>query len=61
METLLRRSKGGFGGPNRDNLGQILWSYFGPVDCVDSNGAEVYAMFMGCHELCKLEGHNAKI
>lgn len=31
------------------------------MSCIDSNGAEVYAMLMGCRELRNLGGHDAII
>lgn len=53
--------RGGYGGVIRDSSGEILCSYFGPINCVDSNGVDIFAMLMGCRELRKLEGHNAII
>lgn len=53
--------KGGYGGVIRDRTGQILCCYSGPVECTDSNGAEVFAMPMGCRELQKMGGLNAII
>lgn len=40
---------------------QVLCNYFGSVECIDSNGAEVFAMLMRCHKLHMLGGHNAMI
>lgn len=61
MIVLLRRLK--------DSSGQIFCSYSGPcffwnsgpIDTVDSNGAEVYDMLMGCCELHKLDDYNVTI
>lgn len=41
--------------------GQILCTYSGPINFVDSNWAEIFAIRMGCCELQKIEGYNAMI
>lgn len=43
--------RGGNGGVVRDSGGSILSSFSAPVDCSDSNGAEVYAMLIAYSEL----------
>lgn len=45
----------------RNGIGDILSSYSGSVECVDSNGAEVYPILMGCRHLSDLPAHNATI
>lgn len=45
--------RGSFGGVIRESLGNILCSYSGAVECIDSVGTEVYAMVMGCCELSR--------
>lgn len=42
-------------------LFRIVQANFRSCECIDSNGAEIYAMLMGCCELSKLEGYNAII
>lgn len=49
----------GWGWIIRDTTGQILHWSSGSVACLHANGAEVYAMLMGCHELLKLDIHHA--
>lgn len=51
----------GYDGVIRDSTGYILCSYSGSVDCKDSNGAEVYALLMGCRKLSKMGTQNVII
>lgn len=43
----------------RDTFSHILCTLSGLVECDDANGAEVFAMIMGCRELRKMEAINA--
>lgn len=52
---------GGGGGVIRDSTREILHRISGPIECLDSNGAEVYAMLMSCRELLELESYRAII
>lgn len=45
----------------RDSTGHPLCNYSGLIKCIDSNGAEVFAVLMGWWELRKLDGYNAII
>lgn len=58
---LKTQGKVGMEGVIRDSTGQNLCSYSGSVDCLDSNGAEVFAMLMECCELLKLGTTNVII
>lgn len=49
--------KGGIGGVIRDHFVNVFISFFGPVDAMDSNKAEVYALLVGYRELLKLGGY----
>lgn len=44
------------GGVVRDRMGVIISSYFGSIDVLDLNEAEVYATRVGCHELWRIGG-----
>ena len=48
--------QGGIGGVIRNWMGDVVRSYSGPVDALDANEAEVYALLLGCRELEKLGG-----
>ena len=48
--------QGGIGGVIRNWMGDVVRSYSGPVDALDANEAEVYALLLGCRELAKLGG-----
>ena len=37
----------------------MIRNYYGPVDSMNANAAEVYAMFIGCRELLSLGSYNA--
>ena len=52
---------GGIGGVIRDFSGKIIKNFVGPVNCVDSNGAEMHALLVGCRELRQLGGFQAII
>lgn len=45
----------------KNNNGQVIFCLSDPVDCINANKAEVYAMFMGCRELWKIVARNAII
>ena len=53
--------KGGIGGVIHDCAGKVIRNYSGPVDSMNANAAEVYAMLIGCHELLRLGSSNAII
>lgn len=57
--SFFEECKGGYGGVIRNSCGQILCGLSGPIECVDANGAEVFAMLLGYRELHKLEATNA--
>lgn len=44
------------GGVVRDRMGVIISSYFGSIDVLDLNEAEVYATRVGCRELWRIGG-----
>lgn len=48
---LKEERKGGYRGVIKNNNGQVIFCLSDPVDCINANKAEVYAMFMGCREL----------
>lgn len=52
---------GGIDGVIGDSSGMIVKNYSGPVSSLDSNGAEVFALLVGCRKLWKLGGYNAII
>eukprot|EP00268_Persea_americana_P069713 TRINITY_DN9968_c1_g1_i2.p1 TRINITY_DN9968_c1_g1~~TRINITY_DN9968_c1_g1_i2.p1 ORF type:complete len:115 (-),score=6.02 TRINITY_DN9968_c1_g1_i2:1391-1735(-) len=41
----------GIGGVIRDSSGMIVKNYSGPASSSDSNGAEVFALLVGCRKL----------
>lgn len=41
---------GGIRGVIRDFSGNIVKNFAGSMNCVDSNGAEMYALLVGCHD-----------
>ncbi|XXG42545.1 hypothetical protein AAC387_Pa01g2800 [Persea americana] len=45
----------------RNCKGKVIRNYYGPVNSMNANAAEVYAMLIGCHELLSLGGYNAII
>ena len=47
---------GGIEGVIHDFSGKIVKNFVGPVNCVDSNRAEMYALLVGCRELRQLGG-----
>lgn len=50
--------EGGIGGVIRNWDGIVIRSFSGPMDSLDANGAEVFALLVGCRELLKLGGYN---
>lgn len=52
---------GGIGGVISDFSGKIVKNFAGPMNCVDFNGAEMYALLVGCRELRHLGGFHAII
>ena len=49
----------GIGGVIQDSLRTVVKKNSGPVSSLDSNRAEVYALWVGYHELHKLGGYKA--
>lgn len=58
MQSSCRR---GIGGVIRDWNGNVIRSFFGPLDSLNANEAEVYALLIGYHELLRLRGYNVII
>lgn len=52
---------GGVRGVIRDWSGQVMNNFLGPVNSLDANCDEVYALLVGCQKLRKLGGYNAII
>ena len=52
---------GGVGGVIWDSFRNVVKNFSGPVSLLGCNGAEIYALLVGCCELCKLGGCNAII
>lgn len=61
MVVFLDVSKRGYDGLIRGSMGVTLYTHSSSVDVSDANGAEVYALLMGCRELSGLGDYNALI
>ena len=44
-----------------DFSGKTVNIFSGPVNCLHSNGAEMFPLLVGCRELRQLEGYSAII
>ena len=51
--------KGGIGGVIRDWNGKMVRSFSGPIDSLDANETELFAILVGCRELLQMAGYGA--
>lgn len=51
--------RGGIGGAIRDWNGNVFRSYSSPLESLDANEVEAFALLVGCHELGRMGGYNA--
>ena len=58
LQSSCRRGIGGF---IRGCNGNVIRSFFGPLNSLNADKAEVYALLIGYHELLRLGGYNVII
>lgn len=51
--------RGGIGGGVRESIGIFVRSFSGPLEFLEANEVEVFALLVGCHELCQMGCFNA--